>query len=131
MKSKTKLFLLFAFLVFDDQITKSTFSISVCNKNIAWNIPVPPGIFYFAWAAIIGILAYIFFRSRDYKQKIFLVFIFSGAFSNLIDRIRLGCIVDYIDLKIFPVFNLADVFIAVGTICFMLVIASEARQSRI
>ena len=42
-----------------------------------------------------------------------------GAIGNLIDRIRLGFVVDFIklDLKIynFPVFNIADIFIVFGT----------------
>jgi signal peptidase II len=37
-----------------------------------------------------------------------------GATSNLIDWLRLGAIVDFIDLRIWPVFNLADVFIVLG-----------------
>jgi lipoprotein signal peptidase len=37
-----------------------------------------------------------------------------GAFSNLIDRVRHGGIVDFIDLKFLPVFNPADAAIAIG-----------------
>ena len=38
-----------------------------------------------------------------------------GAASNLIDWLRHGAVLDFIDLRIWPVFNLADVFIALGT----------------
>lgn len=43
-----------------------------------------------------------------------------GAVSNLIDRLRFGYVVDYIDLKYLPVFNLADLFIVLGTILILL-----------
>jgi len=37
-----------------------------------------------------------------------------GALGNLIDRVRLGYVVDFIDLAIWPVFNLADAGIVIG-----------------
>ena len=37
-----------------------------------------------------------------------------GATSNLIDQLRRGAVTDFIDLRLWPVFNLADVFIVVG-----------------
>lgn len=39
-----------------------------------------------------------------------------GAVSNLIDRLRFGYVVDYIDIGSLPVFNLADVAIVVGVV---------------
>ena len=40
--------------------------------------------------------------------------ILGGAIGNLIDRIRLGAVVDFIDVGWWPVFNLADSSIVVG-----------------
>jgi signal peptidase II len=37
-----------------------------------------------------------------------------GAVGNLIDRVRLGAVVDYIDIHIWPVFNVADLAVTVG-----------------
>jgi len=37
-----------------------------------------------------------------------------GAGSNLLDRFKYGAVIDFIDFKIWPVFNLADVMIVVG-----------------
>lgn len=45
-----------------------------------------------------------------------LVLILSGAVSNIIDRLYFGCVIDFIDLKIWPVFNIADSFIVIGVI---------------
>ncbi len=38
----------------------------------------------------------------------------SGAFGNLIDRVRFGYVVDFIDLRVWPVFNVADSAISIG-----------------
>ena len=38
----------------------------------------------------------------------------SGAFGNIIDRIRLGSVTDFIDVGTWPVFNIADSCISVG-----------------
>jgi signal peptidase II len=127
MKSNTKLFFLFAVLVIFDQIAKHLVSTSFCNKNLAWSLPLPGGFFYVIWTAVVIGLMYFLLNTKSPSQKIFFVLILSGAFSNIIDRIRLGCVVDYIDLKFFPVFNLADAYITVGLILFIL---SSIRTKR-
>lgn len=38
----------------------------------------------------------------------------AGAIGNLIDRIRLGSVIDFLDLRVFPVFNIADSCIVIG-----------------
>jgi len=116
MTNRTKLFFLFLFFVFADQTLKYFSGNSFCNKNLAWNIPLPNGIFCFAWIIVVAALIYIFSKAEKYSRKIFLILIFSGAISNFVDRLRFGCVVDYIDLKFFPVFNLGDVYITLGTI---------------
>lgn len=40
--------------------------------------------------------------------------LFGGAVGNLIDRIKTGLVVDFLDFKIWPIFNIADIFIVVG-----------------
>jgi signal peptidase II len=42
--------------------------------------------------------------------------VFAGAVGNLIDRIHLGYVVDFIDLTYWPVFNIADSSVTVGLI---------------
>ena len=43
-----------------------------------------------------------------------LALILGGAISNLIDRMRFGGVIDFLDFRIWPVFNLADSCITVG-----------------
>lgn len=44
-----------------------------------------------------------------------LILIMSGALGNLIDRVSLRYVIDFIDFRIWPVFNLADSSITIGT----------------
>lgn len=45
--------------------------------------------------------------------------ILGGAFGNIIDRVRLGYVVDFIQVGWFPIFNLADSFISIGAVLLM------------
>ena len=40
--------------------------------------------------------------------------IFGGSVGNLIDRIRWGYVIDWLDFRIWPIFNLADSAIVIG-----------------
>ena len=45
-----------------------------------------------------------------------LIMIFSGAVGNLIDRLHFSYVIDFIDIRIWPVFNIADSSITIGTL---------------
>jgi len=47
-----------------------------------------------------------------------LALIFGGSLGNLVDRIRTGAVVDFIDLRVWPVFNFADAAITLGVLLF-------------
>ena len=51
--------------------------------------------------------------------------ILGGALGNLIDRVRLGAVVDFIDPVFWPAFNLADASIVVGVLALLYVIESS------
>lgn len=42
-----------------------------------------------------------------------------GAVGNLIDRIRFGAVTDFIDLKVWPIFNIADTALTIGAMLFL------------
>lgn len=74
--------------------------------------------------AIIGFLAHhLFRRACDYECWP-LVLILGGAIGNLIDRIRFGAVVDFLDFHIggyhWPAFNVADICICVGVALYIL-----------
>ncbi|MFZ7133569.1 MAG: signal peptidase II [Eubacteriales bacterium] len=55
--------------------------------------------------------------------------IIGGALGNLLDRVRLGYVVDFFDFRLirFAIFNLADTFIVVGSILLMIMIIIEEK----
>lgn len=58
-----------------------------------------------------------------------IVLILGGALGNLYDRITLGFVVDFIDLRVWPVFNMADSFITCGGILLAWTLLSHKEQS--
>ncbi|MDR1034368.1 MAG: signal peptidase II [Holosporales bacterium] len=68
-------------------------------------------------------LIYLFFKLKTIFEKVLCVFISGGAVGNLIDRFCHGAVVDFIDLHYenwhWPAFNIADSFISVGAISFL------------
>jgi len=57
--------------------------------------------------------------------------VIGGSTSNLIDRVRVGHVTDFLDFRYWPAFNLADSFIVVGvTILFAALLFSEREPRR-
>lgn len=46
----------------------------------------------------------------------------AGAAGNVLDRLRLGYVRDFIDLHVWPVFNLADMYIVTGCVLLFLAV---------
>lgn len=65
---------------------------------------------------LIYIIYLISYKSERKSEIIFLSIIFAGALSNIFDRLIYGYVVDYLELKYFTIFNLADVMISSGAI---------------
>ena len=60
-----------------------------------------------------------------------LALLLGGAAGNLLDRIRLDYVVDFVDLHFWPVFNVADTAITVGAILFVCtILLGERRDGR-
>ena len=81
--------------------------------------------------AIILIGYFLTQRSREMRvsEKLALCFILGGTSGNLIDRVRCGYVIDFIDFRIWPVFNLADSFITIGAVMLGLSIFATLRRS--
>jgi signal peptidase II len=58
--------------------------------------------------------------------------VLGGSVANLVDRVRLGRVTDFLDLEAWPAFNLADAFIVVGVAVLFgaLVLADRPRRQR-
>jgi signal peptidase II len=74
-------------------------------------------------AVCLAVLAYAFLGQglrRDRGQAIALGLVFGGSAGNLTDRVATGGVVDFIDLRVWPVFNLADIAITAGFVLLAL-----------
>ena len=83
--------------------------------------------------AAVAWMLYFFARSgsRHPVLPIALCLVIGGSVSNLVDRVRLGHVTDFLDLKFWPAFNLADSFIVVGVAILLLtLVATDRRPSR-
>ena len=56
--------------------------------------------------------------------------VIGGSVSNLVDRVRLGYVTDFIDLRYWPAFNLADTFIVVGVVILLTTLLAAGRMPR-
>jgi len=107
-------------------IIKGIFHITyIENVRTAFGLFRYQSIFFIIAAVISLILAILIYKKIIFKENpkmsIPLLLILGGAIGNLIDRIRTGGkVVDFLDFRIWPVFNLADSAIVCGT--FILVI---------
>ncbi len=92
--------------------------------------------FTFLWICFVFIVTLVlifnlyrksFFKSRF--RQLCLALILAGALGNLIDRIRLGYVVDFLDFRIWPVFNVADSAITIGVVLLILQILKQKDAS--
>lgn len=84
--------------------------------------------------AIIAMLAYLYLgHAENMLMAVSLSMIISGGIGNMIDRLALGYVVDFIDFRLinFAVFNGADSFVCVGaTLLLLSVIIPEIKERR-
>ncbi|MDD2688694.1 MAG: signal peptidase II [Candidatus Omnitrophica bacterium] len=113
----------------------------IVTKNLAFNssLPVIKGIFHltlvhnsgaafgilknqlalFIFTSIFAvILIYLNLKNNKHKKYIAvsMSLILAGALGNLCDRLFFGYVIDYLDFRIWPVFNIADTSITIGAI---------------
>ena len=144
-------FLIFIFFMFD-QFTKE---LVIRNLKVGYSIP-ETGFFRFThvrnfgsafsiindanlFLMIVGIFAIIFisyfliFYTRESNLlQIAISLQLSGAFGNIVDRIRLGSVTDFIDVGPWPVFNIADSCISVGMFLLILnIIISWKNEKKV
>ena len=124
-------------IVFFDQLTK--FFI-VKNFKISQSFPIFNNIFHLTFVkntgagfgilkgfnpflilislVVIGIIFYYYKQIKENQilLQIIAAFVLGGTIGNLIDRIRLGYVIDFLDFRIWPVFNIADSFVTIGII---------------
>ncbi len=103
--------------------------IYVENYGIAFGMFKNKTMFFIITQCIISVvIMYVIYRfhNKSIPVTICLSMILGGAIGNLIDRIRIGYVIDYISFSIFPpVFNFADSAIVVGAILLSLILVFD------
>ncbi|NTV50464.1 MAG: signal peptidase II [Geobacteraceae bacterium] len=100
-------------------------------SNASWRLPF--FIIVSTFASLVILVAFRKLRDDQRLAHISLAMIFSGAVGNLIDRIRLGEVIDFLDVHWYrhhwPAFNVADSLICVGV--FLLAIDMILEEKRL
>jgi signal peptidase II len=147
-------------IVLTDQVTKA---LVVRTMRLGQSIPVVPGFFdltfvlnpgaafslfatlperirvpFFIVVSVAAIVLIAVYRARHLRghrlATVSLGLILGGAVGNLIDRVRFGVVVDFLDVHVYqyhwPVFNVADSAISVGVGLLLLDMLLEWRRGK-
>ncbi len=86
----------------------------------------------------VALILFTIYMIKTYKNSKFIMtvmtVIIAGGIGNLIDRIRLGYVVDYIEVRLFrfAIFNFADICVTVGMVILLIyIIFIEGRKERL
>lgn len=91
------------------------------NLNIAFGLPLPQAVIIILTVLILIFLGLVWsfnLSKLNFLNVFGLSLVILGALSNLLDRLIFGYVIDYINIFIWPVFNLADAMIVAGLIIY-------------
>ena len=106
-------------------VISQTFHITyIQNRGAAFSLMEGSRVFLILLPACLILAAMVYMiKHRKTAHRLLLTaltFIIGGGLGNMIDRAYFGYVVDYLDFRVFPVFNIADIFVCLG--CGLLVI---------
>lgn len=134
-----------------DQIVKA---IVVKNMVLYQSIPVIKGFFHLTYVlnpgaafsilrnqttffiiiTILVVVFIVFYIPKIPKNNYFMLIGFGsvvgGALGNLLDRIRLAKVIDYLDFRFWPVFNIADMGIVIGAGLLLIGFWQEEKRQK-
>jgi len=147
--------ILIAFIVIFDQVSKHLIALYLENGVSQSVLPGFLSFYYHenrgaAWGmledhrwvfmsvstlAILLILGYLIFTRKQKQSPLLLTslaFFAGGGIGNMIDRVRLGYVIDFLrfDFFDFPIFNIADSFISVGAFLMFYYLILESIKER-
>ena len=140
-----------SFLVLADQAVKLGITRTM---QLGESIPVLPGIFHITyienpgaafgmfanqrWVFIVAGILVVLAAGVMYRRiaetgrmvRWGAALLLGGAVGNLIDRVRLGRVIDFFDFRVWPVFNIADIGICVGVACLIYALMNDGEKER-
>ncbi|MER3457668.1 MAG: signal peptidase II [Chloroflexota bacterium] len=110
----------------------------VTNTGAAFGLFPDQGFFFIIVALVVVAVIILYYRRLPAGQwliRLALGLQLGGALGNLLDRLRYGYVVDFVDLnfwplKEWPVFNVADASIVLGVVLLALTILQEESHAR-
>jgi signal peptidase II len=119
--------------MYDEVHIVGPFSIHhVTNSGIAFGLfASATSIVILLTTVAVAWMLYFFARSgsRHPVLPVALGLVIGGSVSNLVDRLRLGHVTDFLDVRYWPAFNLADTFIVVGVAALLLALILSDRKA--
>ncbi len=108
----------------------------VKNKGVAFGMMSNyPSVVFFVVLISVILLTYIIlhFRGKNLWISWGVSMVLAGATGNFIDRLRLGYVVDFLDIHFWPgIFNVADSSIVIGTFVFLIgILKAEIMDERL
>ncbi|WP_307759958.1 signal peptidase II [Peptostreptococcus russellii] len=105
------------------------------NRGAAFGLMQGKQIIFAIVAAVVTVVGLVCIYKKTYGKlvNISISLVIAGAIGNLIDRIKLGYVVDFLDFRFIwnYVFNLADVFVIVGTLTLCIsIIISDLKEGK-
>ncbi len=112
-------------------VIKDTFHLTlVRNTGAAFGI-FKGATFFFIVIAILTVTAIVVYIRKTAKPLFLrdaaLGLILGGALGNLADRLRFGYVIDFLDFRIWPVFNVADSVVTIGAIMLVICIPYSSK----
>jgi signal peptidase II len=105
----------------------------VHNTGAAFGMFPEGGLVFLIIAAVVSVIIVIYYHqipAEAWLARIALGLQLGGALGNVIDRVRLGYVVDFFDVSIWPVFNVADSCIVIGVLLLVLEMLREEWRER-
>jgi len=106
----------------------------VKNPDTLFSISLGPNFPYITLGfVLIAVLVVLILHEKQLTHSLIYGLLLGGAAGNIIDRLRIGEVVDFIDVGIsptlrWPVFNLADSAITIGLIIYFIIILKGVKK---
>ncbi len=106
------------------------------NKGAAFSILQDQRIFFLIIGMVISVLILIALLiipafGKYHSLRLCLVFLFSGAVGNMVDRYTQSYVVDFISVGTFPVFNVADIYVTVSTFTLVILVLFVFKEDEL
>lgn len=104
----------------------------VHNYGAAYGILQHQRVVLLSVSALVGLLCLMWLKRSQNSVWVDwgLACILIGAWGNFFDRLFLGYVIDFIDIRLFPVFNIADMMIDAGIVCMAIDMFVTRKQEK-